>query len=709
MKLKFLPLLAACCLSVASCTDYKSQISALQEEIYNLEVAVTELDEAAANLGALRDVLAFKQAGDYLQSVTPVDGGYEFSFKNNGKVTVGNATNGVSVGAADGAYFWTLEGKPLKDASGSNASTNVIAKFRAQDGKRQISTDGGKTWTDLPADTGNLITKVEENASCITVTFLGGTVVEFEKEDPLKVIFTGDGSTLVYQGRVVVYYMISGGSGEYALTTSQPVGWSPQIMAESGNRGCITFVSSGDPASDQVKIYIQDTAGQMVVSDISLGSIGPNEAFPILAPAYEAYNIGFDGGSVDVTLSTNLEYEAVIESDAASWLSITGTKAVRTDVITFSATANGSDQMRSAQVTLTSDVYSKTIVIYQEGVPATVGQNLSEKGTANCYIVPAAGDYYFDATVIGNGQGGIIPGAGFHTETAAINPAEVDILVEFTDEPVIENLRLEDGKVYFHANGNKGNVTVYVTDDDENILWSWHIWCTDMPAEKTHTNADGNRYTLLDRNIGAVSANPEDGFLTYGLYYQWGRKDPFEGMAMRESMTSNTSGTIEYGVIRPFRPLKTDMYKSYNWIGDLNNNLWGNPDYRELHPIDELVKTIYDPCPPGYRVPPATTFVAFSDEQKIEFITNGFLFRGDYGQISFYPFAGRAYQGSYDAFGYDFEEVYAALWNSSVTTYNTNIYDGGSSLQYRVKLLQMSINQGDFRARGIPVRCVKQQ
>ena len=708
MKLRFLPLLAACCLSVASCTDYKSQISALQEEIYNLEVAVTELDEAAANLGALRDVLAFKQAGDYLQSVTPVEGGYEFSFKNNGKVTVGNATNGVSVGAADVAYFWTLDGKPLKDASGSNASTNVIAKFRAQDGKRQISTDGGKTWTDLPANAGNLITKVEENASCVTVTFLGGTVVEFIKENPLNVLLSGDGATLASQGKVAVYYLISGGSGNYSIATSQPGGWSPQIEAENGSKGQIVFVSSGNPASDEVNIYVKDSAGRMVVSTLSLASITPDDSYPVLSPAYEAYNIASDGGTVDVTVTTNLDYETVIDP-GADWLSIIGTKAVRDDVITFSAEANGERQMRSALVALKSDVYSRTIMIYQDGIPAPVGQNLSENGTANCYIIPAAGDYYFDATVIGNGPDGIIPGVGFHTETAAINPAEVDIMMEFTDEPVIEDLRLEDGKICFHANGDKGNVTIYVADENGNILWGWHLWCTDMPMEKTHSNDDGTQFTLLDRNLGATSANPDDGEQTYGLYYQWGRKDPFEGGAIRASMTSNIAGTIEYGIIRPYRPLKTDRQNSFNWMIGLNDYLWGNPDYKVIHPLNELVKTIYDPCPPGYMVPPANTFVAFKDKSKLEFITNGFLFRGDYGQISFYPYAGRVYQGSYEAFGYDPNEIYVALWNSGITTYNTSVYDGGSSVQYRMKTLMMNINQGDFRARGIPVRCVKQQ
>lgn len=33
----------------------------------------------------------------------------------------------------------------------------------------------------------------------------------------------------------------------------------------------------------------------------------------------------------------------------------------------------------------------------------------------------------------------------------------------------------------------------------------------------------------MDRNLGAVSADKNDGWKTYGLYYQMGRKDPFIG------------------------------------------------------------------------------------------------------------------------------------------------------------------------------------
>ena len=709
MRLKQLTLLAVCAIVTVSCTDYKSQISALQNEISNLEVSVDEIGIFADNLGAVRDVLTFNQAGDYIQSVTPVGDGYQFTFKNNGSVTVGNATGGVSVGTADGGYVWTLDGQPLKDATGSDALTKVIARFRARDGKRQVSTDGGKSWTDLPSSPGNLIIKVEENATGVTVTFLGGTTVVFAKENPLALLISGDGSTISSQGKIVVDYLITGGSGEYSIATSQPNGWSPQVVGENDHKGQIVFISSGSPASDEVRIFIHDAAGHMVVTTISLASLTPDETYPVLYSTYDAYNVGYEGGVVEVNVATNLEYEIEVEPEALQWLSVAGTKALRTETISFSAKANESRQMRSAMVTLKSDVYSRTIAIYQEGTLPVVGQNLSENGTANCYIVPAAGDYFFDATVIGNGQAGIIEGAGFHTGSAAINPEAVDVLVEFTEEPIIENLRLENGKVYFHATGDEGNVTVYVMDGEESILWSWHLWCTDMPSEKTHTNADGSQFTLLDRNLGATSADPADGEETFGLYYQWGRKDPFAADNMYTWVKRNSSLLLDYAMERPFTPLTTDSAHSLNWFGELNNYLWGNPDYQELHPLNELAKTIYDPCPPGYIVPPGDTFVIMRDESNIRFITNGFMLRGDYGQTSFYPFAGRVYQSSYEAFGHNQDEIYFAVWNSGASMYNTNVYDGGACTTYRVKTLMMSINGGDFRARGIPVRCVKQK
>ena len=75
--------------------------------------------------------------------------------------------------------------------------------------------------------------------------------------------------------------------------------------------------------------------------------------------------------------------------------------------------------------------------------------NLSDAGHANCYIVSKPGFYCFDVTVIGNGQQGIIPGAGFHTENASITPVSAKIL--FNQDDVLSDVRFGGGKIYFRA------------------------------------------------------------------------------------------------------------------------------------------------------------------------------------------------------------------------------------------------------------------
>ena len=65
----------------------------------------------------------------------------------------------------------------------------------------------------------------------------------------------------------------------------------------------------------------------------------------------------------------------------------------------------------------------------------TITIDLSEKGTANSYIVSEAGVYSFDASVIGNGSAGIIPFGSFHTSDPKIEPTIAKLIWEDTPGP----------------------------------------------------------------------------------------------------------------------------------------------------------------------------------------------------------------------------------------------------------------------------------
>lgn len=240
--------------------------------------------------------------------------------------------------------------------------------------------------------------------------------------------------------------------------------------------------------------------------------------------------------------------------------------------------------------------------------PATLldilsANNLSSSASANCYIVSESGLYKFK-TVKGN------------SDTSVGNVASTSVLWETFGTDVmpaptdlIESVCYSEGFIAFKTTDTyrEGNAVIAAMDTDGKILWSWHIWLTDQPESHVYNNNAG---TLMDRNLGATSATPGD-VCALGLLYQWGRKDPFLCSSSISSAIEATStitwpsvvssdsnnGTIEYAIANPttFITLNNnnrDWYYSEDTSTD--NTRWTTSD---------KPKSIYDPCPIGWRVP----------------------------------------------------------------------------------------------------------
>lgn len=266
-----------------------------------------------------------------------------------------------------------------------------------------------------------------------------------------------------------------------------------------------------------------------------------------------------------------------------------------------------------------------------------------EEETANCYMITTAGEHDFKATVIGNGEKGIIKGAGFHTEDPYINPASAKLLWEDV-QGFISDVRLIDGRVHYTTTGNVGNAVIAVYSDTDckgDILWSWHIWGVGdtLPQDDVLTNRDGNTFSVMNRTLGSRSDHPG-----YATLYQWGRKDPFpnedtiyvNGEEISTYTTvdyyrryynvinfdSSNSGeaTIEGSVRNPVSYFDLGKNLSNNdWLVEENNYLWGNSMTKDENSATQTSqshgKTIYDPSPIGYRVPNCYTFTFFSKHE----------------------------------------------------------------------------------------------
>lgn len=231
--------------------------------------------------------------------------------------------------------------------------------------------------------------------------------------------------------------------------------------------------------------------------------------------------------------------------------------------------------------------------------------NLSDSGTANCYIVSGAGNYKFNASVKGNSVESVGAAASAEVLWESFGTSEIPSVGD-----LVNSVSLQDGYVYFSTTSNKGNAVLAVKDSEGTILWSWHIWMTDLPEDQVYANDAG---IMMDRNLGATSVVHGD-VKAFGLLYQWGRKDPFRGTSSISKFVSvgatssmsvvdcdSSSGTVEYAIQHPNTMIgrHTDggnYIYDYSWLwDDYNNNssagLWAE------------TKTKYDPCPQGYMVP----------------------------------------------------------------------------------------------------------
>ena len=266
---------------------------------------------------------------------------------------------------------------------------------------------------------------------------------------------------------------------------------------------------------------------------------------------------------------------------------------------------------------------------------------------ANSFIISESGTYAFDS-VKGNSSEsvGIVSSAEVLWESYGTSETPVV-------GSLVSSVSAQGDMIVFKVPEpyREGNAVIAAKDEAGTILWSWHIWLTDQPEGHVYNNNAG---TMMDRNLGATSATPGDvGAL--GLLYQWGRKDPFLGSSSISSevyaqstiawpsyVTSNSSnGTIEYAISHPTTFIKRNS-SNYDW------HYTGSSSTDDTRWQSE--KTIYDPCPVGWRVPDgghngvwATAKGSYSSYNRSYDSTNkGMNFSGDFGIAStiWYPASG---------------------------------------------------------------------
>jgi hypothetical protein len=210
----------------------------------------------------------------------------------------------------------------------------------------------------------------------------------------------------------------------------------------------------------------------------------------------------------------------------------------------------------------------------------------------------------------------------------------------------------------------EGNVVIGAYNASGTILWSWHIWVSSVDLTETYTlqTHSGNKLQLMTKYLGWAYNDNSSNVQSYGgrtyyirilqtedngktfqkhsdfsisqdkcivdeakgncPYYQWGRKDPMlpsTGTGNVDKAYYNNSLTWAITKYQPsIGEMTQNPFTFYNFNASYSakaqyHNLWDNHRANMNDDNDTIVvKTIYDPSPLGYHLPPGNAFTGWT-------------------------------------------------------------------------------------------------
>ena len=607
-----------------------------------------------------------------------------------GKITVTYAgvSKEFSVTQSYSASSISLSSTSCSHGYHGSSNTFNYTVTNPREGQRATVTTTDSWITGVTDNNGKVSYKVSRNitgssrSGKITVKYGDHFKIFSISQSAASLTFLGSTTCTYASASKTFNIIINNRQSDLAVSVQSDVSWITEVRESNGTVSYrVAENNSGSSRTGKITVTYAGVSKEFsVTQSYTASSIS-------LSPTSGSHDYNGDTYTFKYTVASPREGQEAMVSTSDSWItSVTDNNGT----VSYQVAENNSGSSRIGKITVTYAGVSQEFSITQGTRP----ENLSEFGTANCYIVSNAASYYFK-TVKGN------------SSTSVETVSSVAVLWESfgtSSTPavgdLIKSVSYKDGNIYFDTATpfKEGNAVIAAKGADGTILWSWHIWFTDQPQEQVYYNNAG---TMMDRNLGATSATPGDvGAL--GLLYQWGRKDPFLGSSSISS-DSEAKSTITW-------PSAVDLYWSnitIEYVTSHPTTFVSNQETKDWYTswtISETSKSIYDPCPTGWRVPDGGSNGVWQkarfDDTTYDRTNKGISFNISSPSTTWYPCSG--YRGGdgilFNVGGFSAYWSASPLSGDSKRAYCLCFYSDGSVGSSRYSKC----------AEGLSVRCVRE-
>ncbi len=469
-----------------------------------------------------------------------------------------------------------------------------------------------------------------------------------------------------------------------------------------------------------VKFILQDFSSGVMIKSFSLTASGGEQIT----------------GTADVDLSTG-EF-TLPASGGSNVITITGFEDVRTSmasgegiVVFLPACTYSSGLVFRVELedgtTLTYTTANEITVAPGLVTPLSPRRILFHYGDTNSYLVkPAADNVSIDITphllTLDS-----IESAAEQALAAGWNPAVSASIIWQQGGDIIGTPSINGNILNVPVIGNPGNALVAIKDESGTILWSYHVWVSEVKDVEYKGDLYGGSFKMMDRNLGATNATDPSKNTAFGCFYQWGRKDPFpiNLNAQRPSGSPYESPLDGAHLTVAFSPEMTVGFATMNpdirilnrgaWFdgtAEIYKYFWGNPE--GTIKSGKGTKSVFDPCPAGYRVPDPIAYYAICEnnamrdgdgnvlvnqtsDAKTEFNSiYANYFKTGTGQTALWPGCGI----------FEFTENHKFLRYRGYYWSNV-IKESGKGSQFYFNNSNVQVTTENYIAVGAPVRCMK--
>lgn len=371
-----------------------AKLDNLEEKVNNLENRVTTIEELCsrmnANITSLQAIVSALQSNNFITDVSPliedgVEKGYIITFDNGETVTIYHGKDGEDgvtplIGVRrdiDGEYYWTVngewlvvDGKKVKATGtdgedGEDGKDGITPLLRIDNGRWLLSMDNGATWTDIGQATGQdgIFADVSEDDNNVYFYLTDGSIITLPKIDSSEFGISFSATDIVMSnggGTCQISYTITDATPTTLVRAIAKDGWKAVVAQDSPSGGTIYITAPEQITDSEILVFAYDGTFRTVMAIINCfrGTIITTDI---------SYTVPAEGGTLDITLSTNINYTIDIP-ESIDWISRIDTKSTwRNETVSFAITANdGMPRFTSIEFKDELGNTHSTVVVRQE-------------------------------------------------------------------------------------------------------------------------------------------------------------------------------------------------------------------------------------------------------------------------------------------------------------------------------------------------------